>query len=174
MFRPKRPSSGACTFACLFSRVVHPYTGQCLHNIQCRYCVRRKLLEFVTCTTNIYNAVTNLHTLLLATTSIQPLTPQLSSLYSVTIPSVLCYLSNYLQGCISIYTHLHFSFQRITIEISRNNVSATRTNGSNGPDNGTDSGAPASVISPVIGDCVLNNHLLESSVVPGPLPQRSV
>jgi hypothetical protein len=79
-----------------------------------------------------------------------------------------------LQGCITVYVHLHFSFQRIAIEISRNNMSATRANGSNGPDNGTNSGASASVISPVIGDCVLNNHLLESSVVPGSLSQRSV
>ncbi|PNF43162.1 hypothetical protein B7P43_G17206 [Cryptotermes secundus] len=63
--------------------------------------------------------------------------------------------------------------ERIAIEISRNNVSATRANGSNDPDNGTISGAPANVISPVIGDCVLSNHLLESSVVSGSLPQRA-
>lgn len=72
------------------------------------------------------------------------------------------------------YIYSHFSFQRIAIEISRNNVTATRSNVSNGPDNGTSSGTAASVVSPVIGDCMVNNRLLESSVVPGSLPHRSV
>jgi len=74
----------------------------------------------------------------------------------------------------SVYQCSHFSFQRIAIEISRNNVTATRANGSNGSDNAVNSGTPASVISPVIGDSVLDNCLLEPSVVPGSLPVRLV
>lgn len=74
----------------------------------------------------------------------------------------------------SVYVYFHFSFQRLAIEISRSNVTATRANGSNVPDNAINSVTPASVISPVTGDSVLNIHLLEPSAVSGSLPLRLV
>jgi hypothetical protein len=53
-------------------------------------------------------------------------------------------------------------------------MTATRADGGNGPDNPTNPGISASVISPVIGDCRLHSCLLEPSVVPGSLPVRLV
>jgi hypothetical protein len=67
----------------------------------------------------------------------------------------------------------HFSFQRLAVEMTRNNVTVSRANGSKIPDSATNS-RTTSVTSPVIGDSVLNSHLLEPSVVSGSLPLRLV
>lgn len=53
-------------------------------------------------------------------------------------------------------------------------MTATRAGGGNGPDNATNPGTSASIISPVTGDCGLHSCLLEPSVVPGSLPVRLV
>ena len=53
-------------------------------------------------------------------------------------------------------------------------MTATRATSGNGPDNATNPGTSASVISPVIGDCGLHSCLLEPSVVSGSLPVRLV
>ncbi|XP_021918707.1 uncharacterized protein LOC110829364 isoform X2 [Zootermopsis nevadensis] len=63
--------------------------------------------------------------------------------------------------------------ERLAIEISRSNVTATRANGSNVPDNAINSGTSGSVISPVSGNSVLNIHLLEPSALSGSLPLRT-
>jgi hypothetical protein len=67
----------------------------------------------------------------------------------------------------------HFSFQRLAVEMTRNNVTVSRANGSKIPDSATNS-RTTSVTSPVIGDSLLNSHLLEPSVVSGSLPLRLV
>jgi hypothetical protein len=67
-----------------------------------------------------------------------------------------------------------FSFQRIAIEISRSNMTATRAGGGNGLENSTNPGTLTSVISPVVGDSGLHSCVLEPSVVAGSLPVRLV
>jgi hypothetical protein len=74
----------------------------------------------------------------------------------------------------SIYVYFHFLLQRLAIEISRSNVTASRANGGNVPDSAVNSGTPASAVLSVTGDSVLNIHLLEPSVMSGSLPLRLV
>ncbi|XP_069672706.1 E3 ubiquitin-protein ligase TRIM37-like [Periplaneta americana] len=62
--------------------------------------------------------------------------------------------------------------ERIAIEISRNNVAATRANGSSGADVSNQTNQ-TSVVSPIVGDIVLASQILEPSLIPSSSPVRT-